>query len=833
MIDLSLQHCVDLLNGQKGPIGLIADFNKCTSSFILLAVYSIGNLIALILILVILLVVLVMMLVGMYHGTVRGWTWLKLFFLSLVVSKRSQPYHSYDDDKIVNDVTKSGINDDVPIKYPSQDKLGFGPLAQSVALCIRNLQNPVGCVIAIRGPWGSGKSSVVNLTLHSLKNLADDGKDSSPTIIEFSSWSYRTEEGIVSGFFQELYSGLETTLSRSRKAKMAFNKISFSAQNSDGNNTISSISNTISGSMIGSILLTSLWVIQSAWNIIGAFFFGERKQKSMQDIVNKELLKCKRPLLFVIDDIDRLSSREALSIFRVVKSVGRLNNVIYLLSYDQHRVEKLIDGENSSEESRYLEKIVQASFDVPKPSRGDLVMMMKHNLDKLFYEAEDIASYRLESIVHKIVFPEIKTPRDVYRLTNMLSVTYASVKGKVNVADFLGIESLRLFRPSVYQSLRENRDLLVGAREFASIRYENKDLERYKLMFLGSISAEEETRITAALTELFPVLYRILRNGDYNYNEIWETENRVCTDSNFDKYFGLFNISKSVTQGQVRAVANSASNKEYIEDIFQKAAETFDANGRSMASFLLEELEYYGSIVERDNVVPLVHNLLSVSGDLDINSDEVKGAVFSENNRDRLLRSVKGILYSKYNPRESYTIIMSACDYASLEFSVYVYEKCCNERDIYSEVRIVPDADLEKFKEKICYNINNAIEQGTLLSCNDPLYILCKFCIMMTDTPGVAEGVVRDMLNCESNVIKLCDEFCKKFQHIDRTEDDEMTNRIMRNSQLVEIYKMLDEFDFSDTLHSISCKYKDDYEGKVALSTISIWNRVMESIKLI
>ena len=833
MIDLSLQNCANLINEQNGHFSLILDFNKCASSFILLVVYSAVNLIVLVLIIVILIVALGTTLVGIHHGILRGWKWLKLFFLSLVTFRKSQPHHSHDDDKSANDVFKNDINDDVPIRHPSQDRLGFGPLAQSVALCIRNLQNPVGCVIAIRGPWGSGKSSVVNLALHSLKSLADGETDDLPTIIEFSSWSYRTEEGIVSGFFQELYSGLESTLSRSRKAKLAFDKISFSAQNSYGNNTISSISNAISGSMIGSILLTSLWVMQSMWSIARAFFFGERRQKSMQNIVNDELSKCKRPLLFVIDDIDRLSSREALSIFRVIKSVGRLNNVIYLLSYDQHRVEKLIEGENLLEESRYLEKIVQATFDTPIPSRGDLIVMMKYNLDKLFFEAEDIMSYRFESIVHKIVFPEIKTPRDVYRLTNMLSVTYASVRNKVNVADFLGIESLRLFRPLVYQSLRENRDLLVGVRKFASVRYENKDLEKYELMFLDSTSGDEKVRIKAVLAELFPVLYKILYNGTYYYNDIWESENRVCTDSNFDKYFGLFDISKSVTQSQVGKIANSASDKEYIKRTFREAAGTFDANGRSMASFLLEELEYYGSIIEREDVISLVRALFSIADDLDISSDEIRGAVFSESNRDRLLRAAKGVLYSKYSPKESYTVVISACDHISLAFSAYVYEKCCSEKDIHSEIRIVPERDLERFRGEVCGNINDAINRGVIFDFNDPLYILYRFRIMMVDAQGVAEGAIRDILSCDSSMIKLCEAFCKKFQHIDEIGDSEMISKIIRNSQVIEIYRMLEEFDFRGTLQGVSLRYMDEYEGKIALNTISIWDRVTKFIRSI
>jgi hypothetical protein len=47
----------------------------------------------------------------------------------------------------------------------------------------------------------------------------------------------------------------------------------------------------------------------------------------------------KTRFLIVIDDIDRLAPDETLLIFRLVKSVGRLPNVIYLLVFDRELAE--------------------------------------------------------------------------------------------------------------------------------------------------------------------------------------------------------------------------------------------------------------------------------------------------------------------------------------------------------------------------------------------------------------------------------------------------------------------------------------------------------------
>jgi hypothetical protein len=46
--------------------------------------------------------------------------------------------------------------DDVPITSPDKDRFGFDPFASAISDCIRSVENPLGSVVAIYGPWGSG-----------------------------------------------------------------------------------------------------------------------------------------------------------------------------------------------------------------------------------------------------------------------------------------------------------------------------------------------------------------------------------------------------------------------------------------------------------------------------------------------------------------------------------------------------------------------------------------------------------------------------------------------------------------------------------------------------
>ncbi|MCP5756812.1 KAP family NTPase, partial [Klebsiella pneumoniae] len=71
--------------------------------------------------------------------------------------------------------------------------------------------------------------------------------------------------------------------------------------------------------------------------------------------LSKVLESENRRFLVIIDDMDRLSSEEALAIFRLIKSVGRLPNVMYLVVFDRQLAEQAINEKYPSEGPHFLE----------------------------------------------------------------------------------------------------------------------------------------------------------------------------------------------------------------------------------------------------------------------------------------------------------------------------------------------------------------------------------------------------------------------------------------------------------------------------------------------
>ena len=87
-----------------------------------------------------------------------------------------------------------GYVTDAPITRPPDDKFSRAPFAQRIAQTILAQRDPASIEVGVYGPWGDGKTSVLNLIEHAL------AEDSRTVPVRFNPWRLGGETEMFIGF---------------------------------------------------------------------------------------------------------------------------------------------------------------------------------------------------------------------------------------------------------------------------------------------------------------------------------------------------------------------------------------------------------------------------------------------------------------------------------------------------------------------------------------------------------------------------------------------------------------------------------------------------------
>lgn len=86
---------------------------------------------------------------------------------------------------------------DNPISTASEDLLQRSKFVERIVREIKMTDASQGCVLAVMGQWGSGKTSVLNLVKERLS-------DSGTILVEYNPWLLSGVEELVGGLFREI-----------------------------------------------------------------------------------------------------------------------------------------------------------------------------------------------------------------------------------------------------------------------------------------------------------------------------------------------------------------------------------------------------------------------------------------------------------------------------------------------------------------------------------------------------------------------------------------------------------------------------------------------------
>lgn len=718
---------------------------------------------------------------------------------------------------------------DKPIENTDQDLYGMAPFAERLAKGILNIKNPVGTTIALSGEWGSGKSSTINLVKSYLSNQngndTQNEKNDSPVMIsEFKCWWFRGEEALAIAFLKELIAFLGNDAeTREKVKKIAIEVLQL---------TEPFISNGLS------LLTSGVLPKQSSKRLLQSLKenFLEKKE-TLEELfkeLNEKLSSENRRFLIIIDDMDRLAPDEMLAMFRLIKTIGRLPNVLYLLAFDRKVAEKVVSDKFPAEGAQYLEKIIQVNFDLPTPLKIRLINVTKRNIEEICDLSHEKNLDYYETVVSQIIPIYITTPRHVMRLQNVIRLTWPMTAFRINIADFIVLEIIRLYEPKLFIAIKENAHFLINQ----SLNNKVKIID----LIVKQISEDKRENMRNILVILFP----FIENGK-KYMDA-RIEDRICIDYILENYLTLHHEDVVFVKIHFQDFAERIRNPEFIKAEFIKAIAKDQQQGTRQIMDYFHALMVRGSNKSKENIKGLIKVLLELYEIFGKNlcSKNIYSQI-GENLFVFYMHLIKNFMLNDFTQEERRKTLLdnfifttslgwyvSFINYLYYQFLAYRI-KILNEKDLeqlnileesnvmegirktiaseefqriialnYSTESFVREDSILAFAERTLEKINEAKDQGTLLNQYNLLNILIFWRKFKDDGDREVKNWTDSFLNDPQKLLTLAKAMQSYYLDTNQEIKSRVASKTLRNQVVTsKFYDALEKLLDDDFLNNI------------------------------
>lgn len=630
------------------------------------------------------------------------------------------------------------FSSDRPINKIEEDLLNRSGFSNDLANALASWHGNDSLVIALNGDWGSGKSSIKNMAIAQFDKI----NLYKPRIIEFSPWEWAAQKKITTAFFDEVSKSVNR-VDKSKEGKKLASTLKKYGQYLSTSELVSSglakalptlfvfasisgistyfIDNpnfkSLSALFIGGLIL---WAAFLKWgekilsklsiNIEASAKENELSLNEIRQDLTLLLSKRSSPLIIVLDDIDRLTSKQLKMVLQLVKANSEFPNVVFLLLYQQDLVEgKLTDNSQSGKE--YLEKIVQVPLNVPTIETSRIQKILFDRLDKILDQDKSAIdafdSHYWGEVFYGSLHVYFNNLRDVYRFTSTFSFHFNLLKGtssyEVNPVDLIAIECLRVFEPAVYKEIARSKNIFTknGSNNVS----DEKLNENFIKSTIDKASENKKENVKKLIIDLFPTVSWVFKNGEFSdgFRESWIKQMRICAPSNFDKYFRLCISQEELSNSDLKDMLNTTSDSETFKSFVLTLKEKgISRNALSQFSFFTDEIPL-------ENAKPYIQGILDVG---DCVENKFSG-ITSFSSYIHIVRLA--ILFLKrIEDIDERSEILLSCDLKSKGLSVvnYIIVSEDNSRTESDLDIIVSDIALEQLRDEFLSKLKSLAEQS-------------------------------------------------------------------------------------------------------------------------
>ncbi len=262
----------------------------------------------------------------------------------------------------------------------------------------KNLLRGYAFVVGIHGPWGSGKSTLMQMVGDAVKQWCPGGGDKPPTeplVVEFQAWKYNQREVLWRALLSQVVATVEEHLERMKEGEKK--------KKDDGREICERIREALyrdyESSREGALSLDWSALPSLGMTLATAFAGGPNPMKIAKDFIaifkrdkikeyharirsleqfqdefgklRKDVLQV--PWMILIDDLDRCLPESAVEIFEATKVFLDVPGVVFILALDKETIRRGLRVRYREEEGekplvdpdQYIEKVTNISFVLP------------------------------------------------------------------------------------------------------------------------------------------------------------------------------------------------------------------------------------------------------------------------------------------------------------------------------------------------------------------------------------------------------------------------------------------------------------------------------------
>jgi predicted KAP-like P-loop ATPase len=535
----------------------------------------------------------------------------------------------------------SNLSADRPKNAPEEDRFNHDPFAKTLAKGIGGIDDTTakdGLVLALYGPWGSGKSTVLNFVCHYLEKEPEKLLIKSPPIVvRFNPWWFSGHENLARAFFDQL----QTVLFKDKDLKKE-TKENLTKKIGEWSKAIGVVSGTALGAILGGAV--GAGIVAKVGEALGEAIGSQQKRykenlvqlpkdvQTLKNEISQILEEAQKRILVVIDDIDRLMPDEIRQLFTVIKALADFPYIVYLLAFDREVVAQAIKKQTGLPGKKYLEKIIQVPLEMPPTEDIALHSALFERLNEIFdgtpEELFDVSYWG--NVYWGDVYNEptahgeginalIQVPRDVVRFTNTLAVTYPDVRSEVNAVDFIALEAFRVFQPKVYDVIRNNLDKFTGSPTTET------EIHNFHSTWLQDMPEKFRENIQCLVNNVFP---KTINSNKPPVRCLSQDEClrqlRACHPKIFPVYFRLSVSPNAISRNDMIEMLKSSDSPTEFGEILVQAKSEYNATGMSKSFALLKRLLGYINDIKEENIPNVIQALFNVGDSLKNSGDKLQ-----------------------------------------------------------------------------------------------------------------------------------------------------------------------------------------------------------------